>query len=900
MLEDNSPQNGDNSAEDTVDHNIKARRNFFRASIGGGLAALVSSKQAQADHLEVANPEQFAVNDGNPSPPVIAWAETFPDYMFTPKPALNGLNPPSQKIANIAAGECGRNPVQKYEEFYSNSNNVDYYELHLKEALHTFNPAYPPQPIWGYDGIFPGPTLHARYGRPVVVRLFNELPQDHVGYGSPESALHLHNLHASSESDGFPGDYFSPKKVGPTLGDQNPNGGPQPGRYRDHHYHNIYAGIDELRQSDPNSIGDPREALGSLWYHDHTEDATAPNVVKGMLGAYFLYDETDPGDETQTNPNGIRFPSGEYDVPLMFTDMRFDQNGLQVFDQLDSDGTFGDMIVVNGKIKPFFNVARRRYRFRFYDTGPSREYIFEFQYNGTTIPFTYISNDGNLLPNPLLDQRRIILMPAERADIIMDFSSLPLGAEVYLMNYLDQDDTRKADGILDRNEGIQVMKIIVDREPPEPDLTTVLNANTLLRELPPIELDKVTNIRNFEFARSGGVWTINDKIFNVFQADVNFRKGDAEIWRLENGGGGWAHPIHIHMEEGRILSYNGQTPPPHMRGRKDVYPLQPGDEIEIYTKFRDFNGKYVMHCHNVIHEDHAMMLRFDVLGGEEPQTPTGNDAPPTISLDLPVTNDATNKTGFIEADAIGNGATITRVEFFNGSTLLSTATSEPYRANWQNAPNGTYQLSAKAIDSKGRQASSNIVTVVVSNQNQLPKLSLNPVANAGNKTGYVEATPVDIDGQITKVEFFYNGTLWVTATEAPYRANWQNAADGTYMLTAKAYDNQGGIINSSVVEVLVQTITDTGNQGPTISLVQPVVIEGNKAGYVEAIVLDHDGEINRVVFYHGNTILSTATRAPYRASWQNAPNATYLLSAIAYDNQGRMTKSNTVTVVVSG
>ncbi len=80
-----------------------------------------------------------------------------------------------------------------------------------------------------------------------------------------------------------------------------------------------------------------------------------------------------------------------------------------------------------------------------------------------------------------------------------------------------------------------------------------------------------------------------------------------------DGSGGWAHPIHLHFEEFRILTRNGATPPPWERGRKDVVNLNPGDEVEVYIQFRNFTGRYLMHCHNSVHEDHAMMLRWDIV-----------------------------------------------------------------------------------------------------------------------------------------------------------------------------------------------------------------------------------------------------------------------------------------------
>lgn len=148
-----------------------------------------------------------------------------------------------------------------------------------------FNPAYPAQSIWGYDGVYPGLTFYARYGRTVITRLFNELSQDHVGYGSPELSMHFHNLHTPSESDGFTGGYISQFKAGPTLSGY--------GLYKDHCYPNVYADYEKSCETDLNATGDPREALGALWYHDHTLNTTGANVVNSLEGFYLLFDEID-------------------------------------------------------------------------------------------------------------------------------------------------------------------------------------------------------------------------------------------------------------------------------------------------------------------------------------------------------------------------------------------------------------------------------------------------------------------------------------------------------------------------------------------------------------------------------------------------------------------------------
>jgi FtsP/CotA-like multicopper oxidase with cupredoxin domain len=596
-----------NSNEDENENSsFDARRSLLKLSVLGGIAALASPKNTNAkgvaDTTGATLPPAIIYP---PSPPVIAWAESIPEYVYKAKLPVSELNPPPQEAGNIAMGECGRNPIQRWNDFYSETaDNHDLYELHVSEQLHSFNPAYPAQNIWGYDGVYPGPTIHARYGRTVIARLFNELPANHVGFGSPEISMHLHNLHTPSESDGFPGDYWSTTKFGPNLTSN--------GYYKDHCYPNVYAGYDQSRISNPNAIGDPNEALGTLWYHDHSLDATAANCTKGLAGFYLLYDEIDSGNENDfSNPNAIRLPSGDYDVPLMFQDMRFDVNGMQFYDQLAPEGVLGDQVVVNGKIKPFFKVARRKYRLRLLNAGPTRFYEFYLVHKGIAKPFIHISNDGNLFERPLMNQTKLALGMAERGDIIVDFSAFPIGSEVFLVNRVLQDDTRKIKAV--KSPGDQVLKFIVDRNPTEPDNSRVLTATTFMRALPPINLAEVAARRTFVFARKGGVWVVNDKIFNVNTVDANPKRGSAEVWTLKNGGTGWAHPVHIHFEEGRILTRNGLPPAPHESSRKDVFVLQPGDTIEVFLRFRDFKGKYVMHCHNLPHEDHAMMVRWDIV-----------------------------------------------------------------------------------------------------------------------------------------------------------------------------------------------------------------------------------------------------------------------------------------------
>ena len=479
----------------------------------------------------------------------------------------------------------------------------------LENPAWVFNPAYPAQPIWGFtgatlDATTPGPTLFARYGCPIICRIHNQLPYEHVGFGTPEITSHLHNLHTPSESDGFPGDFYGPHpdQQGPTLS--------APGEFLDHFYPNILAGYDEF-----GGMGDPREALGTLWYHDHTVDFAGPNVYRGMAGFYLLFDDLDSDDEQDPNPSALRLPSHPYDYPLIFQDKRFDADKLLAFDQFTPEGAPGDKVTVNGKIEPVLRVARRKYRLRLLNGGPTRFYEFYLVNAGGIAPytFTYIANDGNLLPTPLIDFK-VRLGVAERADIVVDFAHFPLGTELYLVNRLEQPDNRGPTKV--QMPGTRVLKFLVDRQPPAPDMSRV---PSLLRPLRPLNAAEIAaaRLRRWVFECTNGMGAVNGHFFDVFASRAQMPKGSAEVWELVNPSGGWSHPIHIHFEEGRILSRTragSPVPvPAHERGRKDVYVLGPNESLKVLLRFRDFTGKYPMHCHNLVHEDHAMMVRWDIV-----------------------------------------------------------------------------------------------------------------------------------------------------------------------------------------------------------------------------------------------------------------------------------------------
>ncbi|MCY1227777.1 Spore coat protein A [compost metagenome] len=262
-------------------------------------------------------------------------------------------------------------------------------------------------------------------------------------------------------------------------------------------------------------------------------------------------------------------------------------------------------------------VARRKYRLRLLNVGPSRFYEFVLQNTGGTIvyPYTQIASDGNLLPAPIVNQLRVRIAPAERADIVVDFSRFPLNTTLYLVNQLTQVDTRRPGPV--QSPGTRVLKFIVDRQPPTPDLSVVPSVLRPLRDLPSASELAALPVRTWVFQRNSGMWNVNGLFFDSLTARARITRGTAEIWEFINPDNGWQHPIHVHFEEGRILSksVNGVslTIPVNERGRKDVFVVGELMTVRVLVRFRDFSGKYLMHCHNLTHEDHAMMVRFDIV-----------------------------------------------------------------------------------------------------------------------------------------------------------------------------------------------------------------------------------------------------------------------------------------------
>ncbi len=476
----------------------------------------------------------------------------------------------------------------------------------------------PAQTIWGFNdqvnGIMsPGPTYAAHYGTPQMTRNINLLPpvtqKNNTGFGFPSVTTHLHNGHTPSESDGNPCDFY-PANV-----------------FCDQYYPEVLAGFNSTNPP----LGDINEALSTLWYHDHRVDFTAQNTYKGLLGFHLLFNQSDTGDES----TGFHLPSyPQFDIPLAFADKIYDPTtGQLVFDLFNLDGILGDKFLVNGVIQPFLQVQPRRYRFRLLDTGPSRFYeFFLTQLNNTnaTNPFWVIANDGNLLPNPV-QVNSVRIGVAERVDIIIDFSNFA-GQTIYLENRLNQingmgpvppsgftsgqfectgPDSHIQSDILPAGKGNLLLQFQVSSTRVK-DGSVNPATNPTFYSLPDTTATpRIT--RTFKFDRLNGQWSINGQFMTCDHFRFLVQQNSVENWILFNATGDWTHPVHIHLEEHQILSRNRVAPSLVERSRKDVTQLHPNERVLLFFRFRDWLGKYPIHCHNVVHEDHAMMGLWDVV-----------------------------------------------------------------------------------------------------------------------------------------------------------------------------------------------------------------------------------------------------------------------------------------------
>jgi FtsP/CotA-like multicopper oxidase with cupredoxin domain len=342
--------------------------------------------------------------------------------------------------------------------------------------------------------------------------------------------------------------------------------------------------------------------------------------------------------------------------------------GKTFFKHFPNHGFVGDIFTVNGTAYPVMEVKRRKYRFRFLDCSVARIYEFKLMtstkgpksaaslgYSGDELEgqyrildgqqcmqFTEIASDGGLLPFPIT-RDSFELWPAKRREVIIDFtkyqdgSPTTKGDEIYLTDIMKMPNGRMWSNSSrfspDPNYKVPVMKFVIGDDAPDNS-----QIPTVMRPLPPLPSNWQTMYNDrliFEVERGSGggelEWLINGVPFDPTTVATSLKntsgktplaqqkKGSYNLWEIRNGGGGWVHPFHLHMEEHRTVMRNGKDVTkggdkshPDDVSREDLVALDPSESVVIYRGFRDFVGPYVAHCHNLAHEDHAMMFGWEI------------------------------------------------------------------------------------------------------------------------------------------------------------------------------------------------------------------------------------------------------------------------------------------------
>jgi FtsP/CotA-like multicopper oxidase with cupredoxin domain len=454
-------------------------------------------------------------------------------------------SPPVQRFAQALPIPPTIRPVRT-------DGTTDFYELTEFAAEASILPGLT-TPIWGYNGITPGPTFDVLKGRESRVTITNHL-------GVP-TTTHLHGGDTPPQFDGHPLDLVEPGTS----------------------FTHVFPGL---------------HSAATLWYHDHAIHATGRNVYMGLAGLFLIRDDVELG---------LGLPQGPpFEVPLVIQDRLFNADGSLFYPEKEPglpvrQGVFGDVILVNGAPFPFLKVQRRKYRFRVLNGSNARFYKLRLS---TGDPITVVGSEGGLLQHPV-QTPDLLITEAERWDVVVDFARYPVGTQVVLQNTIAPDPFGDP---VEPSKIDEIMRFDV--------VADAASDFAIPQDLGPgstVDPAEAVRTRTWEFERRHGAWVINGQLFEPGRIDAFPQFGTTEIWTFVNKSGGWLHPIHPHLVEFRILDRNGKPPSAFEAGPKDVVALGPNETIRVAMKFVDFRGTYVFHCHNIEHEDHDMMTQFRVV-----------------------------------------------------------------------------------------------------------------------------------------------------------------------------------------------------------------------------------------------------------------------------------------------
>lgn len=347
------------------------------------------------------------------------------------------------------------------------------------------------------------------------------------------------------------------------------------------------------------------QRAGLSWYHPHPHEHTGKQVFKGLAGLFIINDNEE---------SSLNLPSGAYELPLIIQDKRVTTNGITYSPSMEEimAGYMGDSILVNGVYNPFTEVETRHYRLRLLNASNARIYNLALSNNAN---MTIIGNDGGLLKSPAV-VKEILLAPGERLDILVNFSGITMGTEIFL-----NSTTYGFGGEAQGKQSFKIMKFKVTKV-----TTDAFTAPSVLSSLSSIQPSSIIKTRTFDisnamdhhgYAMNNGMQMrhrINGKIYDSSRIDEIITPNTKEIWVFDNSKGDEPHPMHLHGVFFQVLERTGgrESLIASESGWKDTVLVMPGEVVKVIVPFESRTGKFVFHCHNLEHEDDGMMLQYQL------------------------------------------------------------------------------------------------------------------------------------------------------------------------------------------------------------------------------------------------------------------------------------------------
>ncbi len=411
-----------------------------------------------------------------------------------------------------------------------------------------------------FGGTYPSPTLRVRRGEVFALRLENRLTE--------ATNIHWHGLAVPAEADGYPTDLVLP-------------GGSREYRFQ---------------------IAD---RASTYWYHPHPDGRTAAQVYGGLAGFFIVEDD----DES-----ALGLPNGDQDVALLLQDRRRASDNSLTYAPTPMDlmsGYLGNTVLVNGTPDAELSLAAARYRFRLLNGSNARIFRVAF---GDNRAFDVIAGDGGLLERAVTTNA-LFLAPGERAEILVDFSRDPLSTSVPLVSAAftvrGGGMGMGMGGASSQGAFASLLRLVVARAGPAGAALPARLAS--IERLDParaqVQRRFVMEMRMPPFA---GAFTINARSFDPARVDVRVERGVLEVWEIVNLSTE-PHPFHVHATQFQVVSRSSGALSPHELGLKDTVLVWPGETVRIAIRFDSHAGLYVLHCHNLEHEDAGMMLNLEVL-----------------------------------------------------------------------------------------------------------------------------------------------------------------------------------------------------------------------------------------------------------------------------------------------